>query len=440
VRRTAWVPDAVFRAVNSRLLRSMRHRVGARAHGSLLNRLPAALRLPLLRDGLDPVPDLGAVRERSPISPLSLPFGLRGWLVTGYQECRRVLADADTFSSDFAHLAGTGGIATDHRPGGLGFVDPPDHTRLRRLIGPEFTMRRLAPLAPFIEQVVDEQLQKMEDAARRDPKGSVDLVQSFAMPIPALAISALLGIESQDREEFLALCAARFSVLEGLGGPLGSISQSLNHLAGIVARQRVHPGDGLLGRILVEHGDEVTDLELAGLANGVLTGGFESTASTLALGVIALLRDADAHEVMLSGSPDAIAAVVEDLIRYLSVVQVAFPRYARRRAEVGGVTVETGDVLVCSLSGANRDPHLGSELDSLRLSPAEMSHLAFGHGVHRCLGAELARLELRIALPALFRRYPALQLVDDHPSYRGLSVVFGVDQLPVTLTGAAGRV
>lgn len=439
VRRTTWVPDAVMRAVNARLLRTVGRRVGGRAHGSLLNRLPAALRLPLLRDDLDPVPELGAVRERAPISPLSLPFGLHGWLVTGYEDCRRVLADTDTFSSDFAHLMGTGGIATGRRPGGLGFVDPPDHTRLRRLIGPEFTMRRLAPLAPFIAGVVNEQLDGMARTARTASDGSVDLVQSFAVPIPALTISALLGIEPREREEFLALCATRFNVLEGVGNPLGSISQSLDYLVGIVERQRVHPGDGLLGRIIAAHGDEVTDLELAGLADGVLTGGFESTASTLALSVVALLRDADARRVMLSGSSDAIDVVIEELLRYLSVVQVAFPRFARRRAEVGGVAIEPGDVLVCSLSGANRDPRLGTGLDGVRLSPAEMSHLAFGHGVHRCLGAELARLELRIALPALFRRYPALELVEEHPSYRSLSVVFGVDELPVRLTGAARR-
>jgi cytochrome P450 len=433
-----WVPNAVLRAVNRQLIRSIARGTGGRANGSLLARLPAALRLPLMREELDPVRELAAARERTPVSALSLPFGLTGWLVTGYEECRRVLADADTFSSDFANLVGVGGI-TDRRPGGLGFIDEPDHTRLRRLIGPEFTVRRLATLAPFIESVVAEQLDTMEVASHSNSEASVDLVQSFAVPIPAITISAVLGIEPHERVEFLALCGARFNVLDGIGDPLGSISQSLDYLAGIVARQRVHPGDGLLGRIIIAHGDEVTDLELAGLADGVLTGGFESTASTLALGVVALLRDASCREVMLNGDPDSIATVVEELLRYLSVVQVAFPRFARRRAEVGGVTVEAGEVLICSLSGANRDPHLGTGLDGLRLSPAEASHLAFGHGVHRCLGAELARLELRIALPALFRRFPALDLTGDHVSYRGLSVVFGVHELPVTLAGPPRR-
>jgi cytochrome P450 len=166
----------------------------------------------------------------------------------------------------------------------------------------------------------------------------------------------------------------------------------------------------------------------------VLTGGFESTASTLALSVIALCRDPSARAIMAHGDPAEVAAVVDELLRYLSVVQVAFPRFARRRAEVGGVLVEAGDVLVCSLSGANRDPHHAAGLDGLRLTPVETSHLAFGHGVHRCLGAELARLELRIALPALFRRFPELRLAAEPPLYRGLSVVFGVDELAVLIT------
>ena len=415
------------------MMRTLERRPVRRAHRSLLNRLPAALRLPLLREELDPIRQLATIRERAPVSPLAMPFGLRGWLVTGYDECRHVLADAETFSSDFGNLMGAGGIDTARRPGGLGFIDPPDHTRLRRLIGPEFTMRKLTALTPFIEGLVAQQLDAMAEIAGVGATASVDLVRSFAVPVPAFTISTLLGIEPDERDQFLALCRARFNVLEGVGGSLGSISQAEDYLSRTVARQREHPGEGLLGRILAAHGDEVTDLEVAGLANGVLTGGFESTASTLALSVIALSRDPAARAVMVHGDSAEVAAVVEELLRYLSVVQVAFPRFARRRAEVGGVIVETGDILICSLTGANRDPHLANGLDELRLTPVETSHLAFGHGVHRCLGAELARLELRIALPALFRRFPDLRLAADPPAYRGLSVVYGVDELGVLL-------
>jgi cytochrome P450 len=433
VRRAAWVPEKVRRAFARRMVQTLARRPNRHPDRSLLERLPAALRLPLLREGLDPVPQLAAVRERAPVSPLAMPFGLRGWLVTGYDECRRVLADADTFSSDFTHVMGTGGIDASRKPGGLGFIDPPDHTRLRRLIAPEFTVRKLAALRPFIEALVSDQLDAMARLAGDGDPASVDLVSSFAVPVPALTISTLLGIEPGERDEFLEFCRARFDVLDGVGAALGSISQAEDYLSRTIARQRAHPGDGLLGGIIAAHGEGVTDAELVGLADGVLTGGFESTASTIALSVIALSRDPAAREVMLRGEPAEVATVVEELLRSLSVVQVAFPRFARRRAEVGGVIVEQGDVMVCSLSGANRDPRHASGLDGLRLTPAETSHLAFGHGVHRCLGAELARLELRIALPALYRRFPQLRLAPQPTVYRELSIVFGVNELPVLI-------
>jgi len=400
---------------------------------ALLDRLPPASRLPLLRVGLDPVADLGALRERSPVSRLPLPLGLRGWLVTGYPEVRAVLADAESFSSDFRNLVGPGGFTAAQDPGGLGMIDPPDHTRLRRLVGPEFTAHRLTRLAPFVDRVVAERLDAMEDAAARRPADPVDLVAAFAVPVPALTISAVLGIAPEDRDEFMAHCGVRFDVTGGLDESLGAISGSLAYLQGIVAAQRTAPGDGLLGRILLEHGDDVTDAELAGLADGVLTGGFESTASTLALSAIVLSRDEDARRIIREGEAAAVGALVEELLRCLSVVQVAFPRFARARVELDGVSIEKGDVVVCSLSGANRDPRLGSGLEGLRLTRTEASHLAFGHGVHRCVGAELARLELRIALPALFRRFPDLAVAVEDPVFRELSIVFGVDALPVAL-------
>ncbi len=426
---------SAVRAVHRRLLGwLMRFGAGSGGPGALLDRLPAASRAPLLRDGLDPVPELARLREQAPVSRLALPLGLRGWLVTGYPEARAVLADAERFSSDFRNLVGAGALAAEQDPGGLGMIDPPDHTRLRRLVGPEFTVRRLARLEPFIEGVVGELLDAIASAAD-DGSGragaSVDLFAAFAVPVPALTISAVLGIAPDERDEFMAHCGARFDIAGGVGVSLGAVTASLDYLRGIVAAQRRAPGDGLLGRIIAEHGDEVTDAELAGLADGVLTGGFESTASTLALSAIVLSRNEAARQVMVGTDAAATAALVDELLRYLTVVQVAFPRFARTRVELGGVVIEKGDVVVCSLSAANRDPRFAADGESLRLTPAEASHLAFGHGVHRCLGAELARMELRLALPALFRRFPRLRVAVEEPRFRDLSIVYGVDALPV---------
>ncbi|WP_307849640.1 cytochrome P450 [Qaidamihabitans albus] len=391
--------------------------------------LPDSALLPLKRDGLDPVPELGRTREREPVSRLPIPFGMNVWLVTGHEEAKAVLSNTKQFSNDFTNLVGTAGAADEQNPGGLGFADPPDHTRLRRLLTPEFTMRRLSRLRPGIDAIVQEQLDAMAKA-----DGPVDLVDYFALPIPSLVICELLGVPYEDREEFQHLSMARFDLFGGAGASLGAISESLTYLLGVVHKQRENPGDGLLGMIIKEHGDEVSDRELAGLADGVLTGGFETTASMLALGALVLLRDPESFKLVREDD-DSIAAFVEELLRYLTVVQVAFPRFAREEVEVAGTTIAAGDVVLCSLSGANRDEVLGTDMERFDRDRAPAPHLAFGYGAHRCIGAELARMELRAAYPALVRRFPdmRLQVPPEQLEFRKASIVYGVESLPVLL-------
>ncbi|GAA0517055.1 cytochrome P450 [Saccharopolyspora subtropica] len=384
--------------------------------------------MPLTRTGLDPVPELAQLREREPVSRLPLPFGVNVWLVTGYQESKAVLGDAKRFSNDFTNLERLG-IAAANNPGGLGFTDPPDHTRLRRLLTPEFTMRRLARLTPEITAIVEQRLDAMAAAT-----GPVDVVQEFAMPIPSLVISELLGVPYDERGDFQQLSVARFDLFSGVDASLGAMSESLAYLHEVVRRQRESPGDGLLGALIKEHGDEITDRELAELADGVLTGGFETTASMLALGTLVLLQDPAAAR-RLREEDDAVTGFVEELLRYLTVVQVAFPRFAREDVEIGGTTIAKGDVVVCSLSGANRDDALGPGMEQLDLERHPTSHLAFGHGVHRCIGAELARMELRQAYPALVRRFPNIRLAiaPEDLEFRRASIVYGLESLPVLL-------
>ena len=386
--------------------------------------LPESALVPLLRSGLDPVEELLSAGRREPISQLAVVHGVSVWLVTGHELARRVLGDTESFSNDFAHLAGLTGSSL-RSPGGLGFLDSPDHTRFRSILAGEFTGRRLARLTPRIEAIVATRLDQLDRLERRD--GSVDLLSAFAVPVPLLTICELLGIPSENRAEFQRLASTRFDLLGGVNGSLGAMSESLDYLMRVVEEQRRAPGDGLLGRIITEHGATIDDRELAGLADGLLTGGLETTASMLALGTLMLLRDPELRAAAWS-DPGVTHQLVEELLRYLSVVQVAFPRFARRQIAVGSQIVGRGDVVVCSLSGANRELGLGFE-QGRRPGP----HLAFGHGAHRCVGAELARMELRIAFPALIRRFPTLRLATDEPAFRRLSVVYGVDQLPVAL-------
>ena len=404
-----------------------------RSGSSLLSLLPKSSLVPLHRNLLDPVDELGQLRDKEPVSRLKVPFGVRAWLVTGYDESKAVLAGADAFSNDFRHVVTTAGIPTGHHsPGGLGFADPPDHTRLRRLLTPEFTVRRLSRLGPQIEATIEGQLDEMAKIAERD--GSVDLHEHFALPIPSLVICDLLGIPYEDRADFQRLSAARFDFLGGTDGSLGAISESVAYVLGVVERQRVEPGPGMLGMLIKEHGDEITDLELAGLTDGLLTGGLETTTSMLALGALVLLQNPTSL-AEIRDRDEQIAPLVEELLRYLTVVQVAFPRLARRDLTIGGQTILAGDIVLCSLSGANRDARQGDDMDRFDPTRPPSQHLAFGHGIHRCIGAELARMELRAAYPALIRRFPDIKLAvpAGRLSFRKLSFVYGVDALPVTL-------
>ncbi|ARF57414.1 cytochrome P450 [Streptomyces gilvosporeus] len=404
---------------------------------SRMSFLPESVLMPLRREGLDPVGELGAVREREPITRLPVPIAANVWLVTGYDEVKQVLGKANAFSSDFTNLVGKAGAGAEQNPGGLGFADPPVHTRLRRLLTPEFTMRRLGRLTPRIHEIVEERLDAMEAAGRNgDP---VDIVHSFALPIPSLVICELLGVPYEDRADFERLSAARFDLFSGANASFGAISESLSYFRDIVKKQRENPGDGLLGMIVKEHGDSVSDEELAGLADGVLTGGFETTASMLALGALVLLQDPKHFDALMTDDTDSgtVERYVEELLRYLTVVQVAFPRFAREDLEIGGVQISSGDVVLCSLSGADRDGKLGPEMEQFDPSRNVPSHLAFGYGIHRCVGAELARMELRAAYPALVRRFPAMRLAarPEDLEFRKLSIVYGIESLPVHLNG-----
>lgn len=389
--------------------------------------VPRTLTMPLRRDGVDPVPELGRTRDAAPVVQLDRRFGMNIWLVSGYDECRAVLTDTTSYSTDIRHLVSRDETAPEGHIGGLGFTDPPDHTRLRRILTPEFTRRRLARLEPSIRRIVDSQL---DDLAAAGP--TVDLVSSFAFPVPSRVIGELLGLPPEFHERFRELGPARFDVSQGGIGSFGAVSQSRSFFLDVVRQQRADPGEGLIGQIIRTQGQAVDDVELAGLADGVFTGGYETTASMLALGALVLVQG---DRRVMTQDQAGIDRSVEELLRYLSVVQISFPRFARHDLALFGQSVAAGDVVVCSLSGANRDTLLGTSMNEHAPDRTTVPHLAFGHGLHRCIGAELARMELRVAYPALLRRFPRLRLAVDPErlNFRRLSIVYGVDSLPVRL-------
>ncbi len=398
---------------------------------SSLSIIPEATKIPLQRIGTDPVPELAEIRSTGPLHKLDLPFDFTAYLVSGYHEARTVLTDTKSYSNDIRHLFTGEGPATAKDVGGLGFTDAPLHTRLRKIVTPEFTMRRLARLEPMIEQIVDEQLDTLEQAG-----SGADLSKHLAFPIPFRTICALLGLDYDDTEAFGQLGSARFDAMNGAAAAFGAVSAQREFLFDAVARQRKEPGPGLIGQIVRSEGELISDFDLAGLADGVFTGGFETTAGMISLGTMVLLRNPDYLARVRSGNREDLDRIIEELLRYLSVVQMAFPRFAKQDMELFGQPVKAGDVILCSLIGANRDEGtVGDNPDSFDPTRLPKSaHLAFGHGAHRCVGAELARMELRIIYPKLLARFPDLAVAkpQEELSFRQLSFVFGVDELPVT--------
>jgi cytochrome P450 len=385
--------------------------------------------LHLQRDGFDPVPRLTDFDHGPLVATTSL--GTPARIVNRYAAVREVLADAERFSSA---LPVFGRRDPDAPPpeGNLLTSDPPAHTRLRRFLSPEFTVRRIQRLVPRITEIVDEHLDAM--AAAGPP---ADLVADFALPVPSLVICELLGVPYADRGEFQARAARQLDVSLPMPERMRAGAESREYMAGLVERARRDPGDDLLGALVRQHGDDLTSGELTGVASLLLIAGHETTASTIGLAVLKLLRE-PAQVPLLRDDPAGVDAAVEELLRYLSVVHSGVPRIATRDTELDGEPVVAGEVLILSLPAANRDPALaggqGPGLDELDLARPVTRHVAFGHGVHHCLGAALARAELRVALPALLRRFPGLALAEpDAPvDFRSFAVVYAVRSLPVT--------
>lgn len=421
-----------------RFLASVKQRLAVRmlertmSNGLDLRKLrffPEWIRIPFTRDGLEPTAELTGLRESEPVHQLAHLFGRGIWLVTGYDEARAVLAAGEDFSNDLAQFVPQEGRDAKDQVGGLGMTDPPGHTTMRRYLTPEFTKKRLARLEPLIERIVTERLDTMEAAGPE-----VDLVRDFAFPVPFEVICELLGLPVDDRATFHELGVARFDLSTGASGSFEAAGESRDFLIKAVAKQRQDPGPGLIGALLTDHGDELDDVTLGGLADGVFLGGYETSASMLALGSYLLAGNPEAM-AMVHEDDATVDRVIEELLRHLTVVQLAFVRFARRDLELGGRQIHAGDAIGVSLLAANRDPELGPGLDTFDPHREPTRHLAFGHGLHRCVGSELARMELRIALRALATRFPDLQVTADvsELKFRKLSAVYGVEALPVRL-------
>ncbi|MGC5012051.1 cytochrome P450 [Streptosporangium sp. DT93] len=378
----------------------------------------------------DPPAELVEAREHGPISRLPFPDGHQGRLVTGYDLVRSVLADP-RFSSRkelMRHhpLIDYGEIEVPPAPPGeFLLMDEPRHGRYRRPLTGKFTVRRMRQLTERVEQVTAEHLDAMEKAGP-----SADLVTAFARPIPSVIICELLGVPYEDRGSF------QDNIDTFLGGEVGdeeliaAYVATQSYLAELVAAKRANPTDDILSDLL--DGD-LTDEELQGMALLLLSAGFDTTANMLALGTFALLSN-PGQLAAWRADPALTEGAVEELLRYLTVAK-QFHRVALEDVELDGRTVEAGTTVILSYNTANRDPERFTDPHTLDLRRQEGGHLAFGHGVHQCLGQQLARVELRVALPALLGRFPTLRLAvpaEEVALRPEIADIYGVKSLPVT--------
>jgi cytochrome P450 len=392
-----------------------------------------AMPLHMQRVGFDPVDELARVRADEGVTRVVTPFGIPAFLVTRYEDVREVLSDPVRFSNartDFP-LADQLQLSRDEiaqrRAGHLLALDPPEHTRLRRMLTPEFTVRRIRRLAPRIEQIVESHL---DDLEREGPPA--DLVSGFALPIPSLVICELLGVPYSERAQFQQRTRRQLDMSVPVEERLALQQEGREFMQGQVARAHEAPGDDMLGMLVREHGNELSEDELVGVAGLLLVAGHETTANMLGLGTLALLRNPEQF-AMVRDDPAAVGSAVEELLRWLSIVPSGIPRTTTTEVTLAGHTIPAGQLVVASLVAANRDPALVSDPDRLDITRGEMGHMAFGHGVHHCLGAPLARMEMTTAFPALLRRFPKLELAVpfEEVGFRPHSFIYGLQSLPV---------
>ncbi|MFJ8139476.1 cytochrome P450 [Streptomyces sp. NPDC096013] len=374
------------------------------------------------RSLLDPVPELLEISARAPLS--KAPGGMPGWIATGREVVRQILGDSERFSN--VPPPEPGGRTLDQHEGSLLHIDPPEHSRLRRLVAPLFTVRQMRRLEPMMERIVADHLDVLERAGQ-----PADLMRHFARPVSGLVLAEILGLPRDDLPELSRLSDYRAAGHSARRKP--AATTYFRHFEQLVAEQRRNPGEGLVGSLIREHGDGVTDEELAGLCEGIANGSIENTAEAIALGTLALLLHPE-QLALLRERPELMDRAVEELLRYVSVVAVVSPRTALVDVAIAGEVIKAGEVVSCSVLAANRCPHGGGVADGLDIAREEpANHLALGHGNHFCLGAGLARVQMRIAFAGLLERFPGLRLGAgvEELRFRLLAPQFGVETLPV---------
>ncbi len=391
----------------------------------------------------NPYPLFAQLRAAQALTRFTMPGGMTVWMATRYAEAQEILKDTTHFVKDMRKVAppafvekifhGEGGESLRLLSQHMLASDPPDHTRLRKLVSKAFTLRVVEQMRPRIQQITDELLDVVQ------PQGRMELIGDFAFPLPITVISELLGIPVEDRPKFRVWTTALFNVSSSLFEQVRNVPIEAqlfaDYLRTLIAMRREHPTDDIIGHLVQaeEEGDKLSENELISMIFLLITAGHETTVNLLGNGTLALLRHPDQWD-LLRQHPEYIESAVEELLRVTGPVMIATPRWCREEIELYGQTLHKGDLVLVALLSADEDPRQFSDPELLDITREERQHLAFGKGVHACIGAPLARLEGQIAFSTLVRRMPALRLAADPDQlvWRGSLLLRGLDSLPLT--------
>ncbi len=379
----------------------------------------------------DDEPRHAELRRDDPVPLVRLASGGEAYLVSRYSDVRRVFVDRV-----FSRAAATRPGAATLRPARMSphvlvSMDPPDHTRLRGLVNRAFTPRTVERMRPAIQQMTDRLIDGIVAAGP-----PADFVELFALPLPAMALAAMLGVPDEDHLQLRSWMDVMMSITAYTPGQMRSASrQMLVYLAHLAAAKRAEPGEDLLsGLIAARDGDNrLSESELLHTALIILTGGYETTAMLLANSVLTLSRNVSQWELM-QRDPGIIPAAVEELLRYTRISRASLERVATEDVELSGVQIPAGSTVIGLKYSAHRDEELISDPDRFDITRNHIPHLAFGLGVHHCIGASLARLELTIAYETLARRLPGLRpaVPDQDLNWKHGLITRGPEKLPVT--------
>jgi len=383
----------------------------------------------------DPPPPLRAAAEHNPVSRVRIWDGSTPWIITGHAEQKALLTDPRVSVNDrlpgFPHWHAAMREVSVHRSESVFNTDPPVHTRFRRMMTAPFTYRRVNGMREVVQQITDELIDQM----LAGPKPA-DLVEALALPLPTLMISHILGVPYEDRDFFQHQASVGMKRDANREETMAAYRREADYLTGLVRLRAAEPRDDVLSDLAKRVNDgEITPAEAATMGQGLLIAGHETSANMIALATLALLEHPDQLAVLQqTDDPAVVAAAVEELLRYLTIIHMGQRRIAKEDIEIAGQTIRAGEGIIIELAAADRDPRAFPDPDVLDLRRPRPGHHAFGFGPHQCIGQQLARVELQVVYGTLYRRIPTLRLATtiDKVEFKQDGLAYGVYSLPVT--------